>query len=344
MPPEDSYLYPYILSKRAKLKPSVRAKSAKMGRKVVWNFPYLEEVQFRRLVKAALTIYVTIPMLEAAERGYERSLRADSEDGLHLDDLNDLKGIITRIALLAFPNSNFLNRIARSISRQSRKQWSKFIKQATGVDITMFETESEREFAAEWAEDNIDRLKKYAKLHAKKINDIVATGVAEDKSWFSIKKEILRANARVTAHQAAYIARDATGNLSSGLQEALSKEAGIEAYIWDTRRDRKVRGTPWGLYPKTKYSHYKMKGVLRRWSDGKISTDGGKTWRRVRGREEPEHVGRAPNCRCTGEPSFLPLVKAVDKEINREEKSRKSLLERLGERGPRSKFSEWSDW
>lgn len=344
MPPKDSYLYLYILAKRAKLSPKARSRSVKMGRDVRWIYPYTEEVQFRRLVKAALSIYVTIPMLEAAERGYERSLRGDSGTIIHMDDLIDLKAIITRIALMAFPNSNFLNRIANSISKQSKKQWSKFVKQATGVDITMFETEAERELAAEWASDNIDRLKNYANIHAKKVNEIIATGVAEDKNWIDIKKEIIKANTRVTAAQANYIARDATGNLSSGLQQVLSKEAGIEAYKWNTRRDRKVRGNPWGLYPKTKYSHYKMRGVLRRWSDGKISTDEGRTWRRVRGREEPEHVGRAPNCRCTGEPFFLSLIKAVDKEIDREEKESKSLLERLGERGPASGFSKWSDW
>lgn len=343
MDPKDSYLYPYIKAKRAKLSSKARSLSVKPGR-VIWMYPYLEEVQFRRLIKAALSIYVTTPMLEAAERGYERSLRIDSEDVLHLDDLSDLKGIITRIALMAFPNSNFLKRIAASISKQSKKQWGKFIKQATGVDITLFETGSERELAAEWASDNIDRLKSYANLHAEQVNNIIATGVAEDKSWFSIKKEIVRVNARVTAAQANYVARDAVGNLSSGSQETLSKEAGIEAYKWNTRRDRKVRGNPRGLYPKTKYSHYIMRGVLRRWSDGKISTDGGKTWRRVRGKEEPKHVGRASNCRCTGEPSFLTLIKAVDKEIDREEKEKKSLLERLGERGPASGFSKWSDW
>ncbi len=287
MPLKDSYLWPYVLTKRAQLSSKARSRSTKMGRDVRWMYPYTEEVQFRRFVKAALMLYVTIPMLEAAERGYERSLRTDSGSVLHLDDLNDLKGIIIRIALVAFPNSNFLNRIAHSISKQSRKQWSKFVKQATGVDITMFETEEEREFAAEWAEDNINRLKKYANLHAEKVNSIIATGVAEDKSWINIKKEIIKANAQVTIAQANYIARDATGNLNSGLQQVLSQEAGIEAYKWNTRRDRKVRGNPWGLYPKTKYSHYKMNGVLRRWSDGKISTDEGKTWRRVRGREEP---------------------------------------------------------
>jgi len=339
MEPKESYLYPFILAKRAKLSPAVRAKSAKSGKKVVWVYPYTEEVQFRRLVKMGLRLFVTEPMLEAAERGYNQSLRKDSDTVLHLDDLTDLKGIIVRIGLMAFPDSNFLNRIARTISKQSKKQWNKFVKQATGVDITLFETDSEREFAAEWASDNLDRLKSYANTHAKKVNEIIAEGVAEDKSWFSIKKEIMRANARVTTVQANYIARDATGNLSSGLQEVLSKEAGIEAYKWNTRRDRKVRGTPWGLYPKTKYSHYKMKGVLKRWSDGKISTDEGKTWRRVRGREEPEHVGRASNCRCTGEPFFLTMVKAVDKEIEK-----MSLLEQLSQRGPRSKFSEYIDW
>ena len=315
MKPEDSYLYPYILLKRAKLSPAVRARTTKVGRDVTWRHPYTEEVRFRRLVKEALKVFVTEPMLEAAERGYQYSLRADSE--LHMDGLIDLKGIITRIGLIAFPDSKFLNKIAGDISKQSDKQWGKFVKQATGVDITRFSTEAEREAVAKWAEDNITRLRSYAEIHAKKVNDIIAKGAAEDKSWFSIKKEIVKANARVTGAQANYIARDATGNLNASLQEVLSKDAGIEAYEWNTKHDRKVRGNPWGLYPKTKYSHYKMNGAWRRWSDGKISKDGGKTWRRVFGREEPEHAGKAPNCRCTGSPIFLSLIKAADKELSK---------------------------
>jgi len=316
MDPKDSYLWPYILAKRAKLSKKRRERFSGMNTRIVWKYPYTEEVKFKILIKAVLEARVSDPLLEAAEKQYSQLLRQDSASTVHLDDLNDLKGILTRIALVAFPDSNFLNNIARSISRQSKKQWNKFVKQATGVDLTLFETEAEREAAAEWAQDNMARLQNYARANAKKINEIVSEGAASNKPWSTIKDEIIKANVRATNRQAAYMARDATGNLNSKLQQALSKEAGIEAYKWNTKHDRKVRGTPWGLYPKTKYSHYLMNGVLRRWSDGKISKDDGKTWRRVRGREEPEHAGEAPNCRCTGEPFFLSLINAADKELS----------------------------
>jgi len=316
MKPSDSYLYPYILARRAKMTPANRAKVLKPGR-VRWFYPYTEEVRYRRLLKAAFKVFVTEPMLEAAEKGYFELVRTDSEDVYHADSLLDVQGTITRIGLTAFPDNKFLNKVADSISKQSDRQWGKFVRQATGVDITRFETDVEKQVVADWAEDNVDRLRDYANVHAKKVNKIIADGVADDKSWQEIEEEIKEENKKVTDNQANFIARDSTGDLNSRMQETLSKEAGISAYKWNTRRDRKVRGNPFGIYAKTKYSHYMMNGQLRRWSDGKISTDGGRTWRNVRGREEPEHVGRAYNCRCTGEPFFDILVKAADKQLSK---------------------------
>jgi len=312
---KDSYLYPYILAKRAKLSLKARERSSQLGRKVVWIYPYAQELRYRRLLRSALIIYVTHPMMEAAEKWYQQRLRQDSGSVLHQDGVLEIKGIITRIGLAAFPNSTFLNKVADSISKQSKEQWGKFVRQATGVDITIFETEAEREVVAEWAAENVDRLRDYATLHAKKINKIISNGVSNNDSWKTISERIEVQNDRLTSTQADYIARDSTGNLSSRLQQSMSEEAGIDAYGWNTAGDRKVRGNPRGLYPKSKYSHYIMQGVLRRWSDGRISVDGGRTWRRVRGREEREHVGRAYNCRCTGEPFFLFLVQAADKEL-----------------------------
>lgn len=316
MKPSDSYLYPYFLAKRAKMSAANRAKPIKQ-RVTRWVYPYTEEVRFRRLVKAYLKVFVTVPMLEAAEKGYFELTRNDSVGGYHADSLIDVQGTITRIGLAAFPDNKFLNKVADSISRQSDKQWGKFVRQATGVDITRFETDEERQVAADWAEESIDKLRNFSNIHAKKVNKIIADGVADDKEWSEIKEEIKEENEKVTNAQANYIARDSTGELSSRMQETLSKEAGINAYKWNTSRDRKVRGHPFGLYPKTKYSHYIMNRQLRRWSDNKISTDGGRTWRAVRGREEPRHVGRAYNCRCTGEPFFDILVRAADKELSK---------------------------
>jgi len=311
----ESYLYPYIFSRRGRLSVKARERSSQLGRKLNWQYPYIQEIRYRRLLRSALALYVTIPMLEEAKKWYLQRLRQDSEAVLHQDGIIEIKGAITRIGLAAFPDSTFLNNIADSISKQSKSQWSKFVRQATGVDVTIFETEAEREVVAEWAADNLDRLRDYSTLHAKKINKIITDGVSNDDSWDVISDKIEIQNDRLTSTQADYIARDSTGDLSSRLQQTMAEEAGIEAYEWYTKGDKKVRGNPRGLYPKSKYSHYKMNGVWRRWSDGKISTNGGKSWRKIQGREEPEHVGRANNCRCTGSPIFLSLVQAADKEL-----------------------------
>ncbi len=77
-------------------------------------------------------------------------------------------------------------------------------------------------------------------------------------------------------------AKDQVNNLDTQLSEMRQKSLGANEYIWDTRKDERVRGNPNGLYPKAKPSHWHRQNQIFNWNS---PPEGG-------------HPGQAPGCRC----------------------------------------------
>ena len=104
----------------------------------------------------------------------------------------------------------------------------------------------------------------------------------------------------ITKERASFIARDQTAKLNSVLAEARQTDAGVTHYVWRTAGDRRVVGTPGGLYPKgnrTHGNHYERDGKIYDWK--KPPVDG--------------PPGRAPNCRCISSPVINPAeLRTVD--------------------------------
>ncbi|MNN32792.1 Phage Mu protein F like protein [compost metagenome] len=102
----------------------------------------------------------------------------------------------------------------------------------------------------------------------------------------------------ITKKRAKFIARDQTSKLTGDLNQSRQQDNGIDEYIWRTAKDRRVVGTPGGLYPKgTKGhgNHYEREGKTFRWDSP--PSDG--------------HCGQAYGCRCYAEPKLnLEKLKA----------------------------------
>lgn len=75
---------------------------------------------------------------------------------------------------------------------------------------------------------------------------------------------------------------DQTNNLDSLLTKLRQISFGLDSYEWETRRDERVRGNPFGLYPNAKPSHYERDRRIFSWSK---PPEGGAP-------------GEAPGCRC----------------------------------------------
>lgn len=102
----------------------------------------------------------------------------------------------------------------------------------------------------------------------------------------------------ITERRAAFIARDQTAKLVGALNQARMEDNGIEEYTWRTAEDRRVVGTPGGLYPtpsKGHGDHYARNGKIFKWS----------------GPPEDGHPGEAYNCRCYAVPVLDPAKLAA---------------------------------
>lgn len=71
-------------------------------------------------------------------------------------------------------------------------------------------------------------------------------------------------------------------SLDVQLSENRQRSLGANEYVWETRRDERVRGNPIGVYANAKPSHYDRQGQVFSWNNPPV--DG--------------HPGEAPNCRC----------------------------------------------
>lgn len=86
----------------------------------------------------------------------------------------------------------------------------------------------------------------------------------------------------ITEKRAEAFAVDQVNSLDTQLAEMRQRSLGIDEYLWQTRRDERVRGDPSGLYPNARPSHYARDGQIFNW---KNPPEGG-------------HPGEAPGCRC----------------------------------------------
>lgn len=75
---------------------------------------------------------------------------------------------------------------------------------------------------------------------------------------------------------------DQINKLDAVLTQKRQQSLGANEYIWETRRDERVRGNPNGLYPNAKPSHFARQGQVFNWNR---PPEGG-------------HPGEAPGCRC----------------------------------------------
>ena len=116
----------------------------------------------------------------------------------------------------------------------------------------------------------------------------------------------IREEFKVSDGRAKVLARDQTAKMNCSISALRQQAVGIDKYIWETSKDKRVVGTPGGLYTKTTKlhkNHYKMEGLMCRWDDPTVySIDKGKTWLKRTEDMPHNHPGDDILCRCRPAP------------------------------------------
>lgn len=317
-----SPLYQQMYYSRSKMSEAKRNATRETPSKYLWEFPYAAEREYSIWIDQELRKNVVQPVNNYVNQNYVLWALEAKRDSVHDDGIMDIIRGIAHVTRKAFTTAAKILKVGNRVNSKNDAQWGRFVKEATGVNMNMYTPTAQR-YVQEWVDLNHDYLSGLSSDYARKISQIVSQGVADGESKNTISKKVVEAGKAFrgmvagSQRRASRIAVDQVGKLNSTLSRARMAEALISIYKWETAADERVRGTPGGKYPKSRYSHYIMDQKFKQVDNAsKISSDG-ENWRRVRGREEPRHAGQAISCRCTMIPSFIQLKTVVDKDIRR---------------------------
>lgn len=322
----QSPLYNQMFRVRSKMTLQKRAETQNKDSELNWRFPFASEREYSIWIDKEFRENIVQPVNQYVLDNYLlwlEEFKKDSVDDLHKDGFAQIFQGIALTVRNAFKAISKIIKVGIDVDDLNEKDWDKFVKEATGVNLNLFDP-SAGELVQEWADLNSEFLSTLPTEYVNTINQIVAQGVSDGESKSIIAERINEAGksfrgvlTRDAQRRSERIARDQVGKLNSALSRSRMKQAKVDIYKWSTSADERVRGTPGGKYPNTKFSHFIMNRKFKQVDNANKISDNGIDWRNVRGREEPRHAGQAINCRCTMIPSFIKMKKIVDRDIKR---------------------------
>ena len=199
------------------------------------------------------------------------------------------------------------NQWVHDVNGYNREKTMETLRQALGIDVGTVINEDIKQ--------DLDMMMYEAAMYIKTIPSELVLKVAdrvlqhykgipmpENRTLMGqIKEEF-----KVSDGRAKVLARDQTAKMNCSISALRQKAVGIDKYIWETSRDRRVVGAPGGLYKKINplhKNHYKMQGMMCRWDDPTVySKDKGKTWIKREPDMPMNHPGDDILCRCRPAP------------------------------------------
>jgi uncharacterized protein with gpF-like domain len=323
----ESPLYTQMYNSRYRMTPRKRVATQNTTSSLNWKFPVSAEREYALWIDREFRENIVSPTNKYVLENYDvwlHEFKKDSEEVLHKDGLRDILAGIKNVVKKAFSSFGAVSKVGNDVDDLNTNQWDKFVKEETGVNLSIFNNAS-KEFVQEWIDTNSIYLASLPEEYSNKIFQLVSEGVQSGVSRTVIATQINNEGKKFrgvfgednTQRRSERIARDQVGKLNSALSRSRMKQAKLDIYKWSTAGDERVRGTPGGKYSKSRYSHYKMDRMFKQVDNASKISDNGIDWRNVRGREEPRHAGQAINCRCTMIPSFVKMKKMVDDDIKK---------------------------
>ena len=174
---------------------------------------------------------------------------------------------------------NLTRAVAMRTEDYQRGQLSKQIKAGIGLDLHLADRGLLKQID-NFVAENVSLIKSIPNQYFDEIEKTVTRGIANGQRWETMAKDIAK-RAEGSGSRARLIARDQTGKFYGRLNETRQTELGIDAYIWRTSNDARVRD-----------EHVEREGKRFLWSDP--PSDG--------------HPGEPINCRCFSEPDLSALL------------------------------------
>jgi SPP1 gp7 family putative phage head morphogenesis protein len=274
--------------------------------------------------------YTTLIQGVASAMGKE-TLRLVKERGLLRNDgwSDDLDALIEYLlffgASLADGLVLKLPEVYAMVNKFNDRQWRMVVKSGTGIDLVPGQsvpmgmkaygsvTDPNRvrarfglgvdvyrsepwlaEKQKNWVAANSSLIKSVPKQYMAQVESAIRNGVLAGESSKSLANKIKEISG-VTERRAKVIARDQIGKANAELTKERQTDLGVKKYTWVTAHDERVRGNPYGRFPKAVPSHYARDGKIFEWDK---PPDGG-------------HAGMAVLCRCHSSPIFPDMPEDI---------------------------------
>ena len=258
-----------------------------------------EEVRYRR------ELFNIVGMIETAISGelLPAIKSRESEfktDGVLTDLTNILRNTRARFGDLESLGTMIANRLAMGVNVMQSKRFNNLISRGMGIDLPTTLTPKIATALESSVVKNVSLIKSIPEQHFSKIEQLIHENVTKGRTGGSLIADIKKLNGS-TKKKAKLIARDQTAKLVSNLNKERQQQAGIVGYQWRNSQDERVRGNPSGLYPKSKFDHWKREGQYFLWENTKNPpmAPNGKPFRQP---PADGHAGDAILCRCTADP------------------------------------------
>jgi hypothetical protein len=305
----------FIQQQRALMTKAQRKRTANRKQQYV-PFPYATEKSYAVKIRA-----FTVGFFDSLDRALNRftELHFDS-DSSDIDTLwGQMEEELNRYYGTAVYNSATLGLILKTIAERVLAADSLYFqKQLQIISGVPFSVDAPwwTEVEALWEQENYRLIKSMGTEYITKLNQILLNGITNGYSVDKISDQIRALKDNISVSHANLIARDQIGKLNSLVQKNQMMSIGINTYYWQTAHDERVRGNPYGRYPKSVPSHWIMSDLLCSWmNSGVYSDDLGVTWKDKTDRMEPLQAGMAIQCRCVAAPSWNAYVQNIDKEL-----------------------------
>lgn len=167
---------------------------------------------------------------------------------------------------------------------------------------------------AEWTETNRKLIKSLTVEAQNRMESMALEAVQTGERPESLVSRIYNLNRSTGIARAKLIAADQVGKLTGLLAEKRSLAIGMDTYTWQTAMDERVRGSPGGLYPTARPSHWAAQGKIGIFGKGDVWLVGGKQV--PRGMNDPIGAPGTPiRCRCVASSRWEDVFKEIDAEL-----------------------------
>ena len=282
-----------------------------------WRYPYKLEKNLEGRISHAFSAYIS-KVYNFVDTRYPKTDSFDTDFRFFLERLVSAIEGGTYDLGVSFDLRPVFREIAEWIVAHNITEFENYMKRLTGKAFHGSDEWWDM-MKQEWVDSMQERFSTSVKDYNTAITNAIFDAVRNDLPYEEVMANIMKLNSSFTITRASFVAKDGIGKLNGQIQKSIQTGMGINEYRWMTKQDDRVRGNPFGKYPRKIPDHWAMDSLICSWIDPTIYTsDYGRTWVLRTAAMPKLHPGEDWQCRCTAVPFSLSMLREVDNEVRLE--------------------------